>query len=473
MRIADSAGPLVAAKEAHETPSHRASRRGLGGAVFLVAAVALQLLRQPGTPIWRTVWAEDGAEFYMKAVQQPLRQSILRDYAGYAHVLPRAIAALGTHLPLAWYSAYIAIVTTLIVALLSLFVYYASASLLRSPLRQAILAGSMLVLPTLPFEVLGSISNLQWMFVLPCLFAVLVPVARLRSMVPYFIVAVIAPLTSPLCLLFVPIALFRVGRHFWLRTPRVDLLVPVTYLLAGAVQAAVVLMGHTPQQARPPLGVLARDVSRLYATSVTTDFALGVRVTTSLWDSTGYWLVAVTFAVLAFSIAWKLWRSTAAARGGILILTIASAASFAIEWAQRGSIIRGVVNQSSHPYNFGASRFGLFPMFALLLALLIPNDLPRGAVFGAAPVEAVRLVDDVRRNSCLVAVTALWIAIAIVPSYRFTTDRSSAPDFVHEVNASERACAEPVPVAKQIGISPNGVFIGLDCDQIRTLTSGP
>ena len=86
------------------------------------------------------------------------------------------MAAIGSHLPLESYAAFVAVVTTALVSLLALFVFYASAPLLRSPLRQGVLAGTMLVLPVLPIEVLGAMCNLQWMLPLPCLLAVLLPV---------------------------------------------------------------------------------------------------------------------------------------------------------------------------------------------------------------------------------------------------------------------------------------------------------
>src|SRR5207244_8245327 len=136
--------------------------RILGGALFVVFATASQLLRQPGTPMWRTLWAEDGAVFYEDAVRHPLREIVLRSYAGYAHVLPRIVAATGSHLSLESYAAFVAVLTTTLVSLLALFVFYASAPLLRSPLRQGVLAGAMLVLAVLPVEVLGAICNLQW-----------------------------------------------------------------------------------------------------------------------------------------------------------------------------------------------------------------------------------------------------------------------------------------------------------------------
>ena len=61
-----------------------------------------------------------------------------------------------------WYSAWAAVSSTFVVSLLALFVYFASAPLLRAPLRRAILAASFLVLPVLPLEVLAALCNLQW-----------------------------------------------------------------------------------------------------------------------------------------------------------------------------------------------------------------------------------------------------------------------------------------------------------------------
>jgi hypothetical protein len=467
-------GPLEPNPAPAEPSEHfpRLRPRVVGGAVFVFAATALQLLRQSGVPLWRTVWGEDGAVFYIGAVNQPLRETVLRDYAGYAHVVPRAIAALGVHLPLGWYSAFIAIVTTLIVALLSLFVYYASGPLLRSPLRQSVLAGSMILLPSLPLETLGAAANLQWNFTLPCLFAVLMPVERMRTALPYLVVAVLAPLTGPLCLMFLPVAAFRIARHYRARTSRGDLVVPIAYLAGCLLQALVVVTSDTTHEARPPLDAFARDLSRLYATRVSTELALGVRVTRSLWPSMGYWLALLTLTAIAVVVVWKLRRSTASARLGIALSTIASGVSFAIEWAQRGVTMPATVSRASLPYNFGSSRFGLFPMYALLLALLIPSNLPRGAVFGCARSSAVSLTEDLRRSRLLLVVTSLWIIVAIVPSFRTTNERSKGPDFVRQVDAAETACAAVVPHMEPIEISPRGWSIVLACDELRRRSGG-
>src|SRR4051812_17867800 len=132
-----------------------------GSVVFVVIGTMLQLPRQAGAEMWRTVWAEDGTRFYTDALARPLQQNVLESYAGYAHVVPRTLAAIGLQLPTAWYSSFVSLAAAASAALLSLFVYFASAPILRSPARQAILAVALLFWPVLPLEITGSITNIQ------------------------------------------------------------------------------------------------------------------------------------------------------------------------------------------------------------------------------------------------------------------------------------------------------------------------
>ncbi len=68
------------------------------GAALAAAAVVLGTVvgvwRVPGAGALDTVWAEDGSVFLTGAANQGLLDSITTSYAGYYHLLPRALAKL-------------------------------------------------------------------------------------------------------------------------------------------------------------------------------------------------------------------------------------------------------------------------------------------------------------------------------------------------------------------------------------------
>jgi hypothetical protein len=435
--------------------------RILGGTLFVVFATAIQLFRQPGTPMWRTLWAEDGAPFYEDAVRHPLREVVFRGYAGYANVLPRIVAAIGSHVPLESYAAFVAVITTALVSLLALFVFYASAPLLRSPLRQGVLAGAMLVMPVLPAEVLGAICNLHWMLPLPCLLAVLIPVERGWSVAARTVVVALAPLSSPLCLIFLPIALWRLVRHVQRRAPRVDLVVPLVYLAAWSAQMVVVVSSKHTNPPRPPLGQFSGDVAKLYGTRVTAPLLFGIRWSQSLWDVMGQGLAALSIALVAAALIWKFWRCGTPARWVVSMLVAASAAVFLIEWAARASAIPRNTSQ----FSLDGSRFDLLPTLLLVFALLVPGDLA-GTIVDRVPRPTLRLSDDVRRSSLILAVLTAWTVVAIVPSYRMAFARAAESDFVQTVEAAEHACQRAPLRYEQIQIAPKGWFISLSCKEL-------
>jgi hypothetical protein len=443
------------------TPPPMRIGRILGGALFVVFATAIQLLRQPGTPMWRTLWAEDGERFYEDAVRHPLREVVFRGYAGYAQVLPRIVAAIGSHVPLESYAAFVAVLTTALVSLLALFVFYASAPLLRSPLRQGVLAGAMLVLPVLPAEVLGAICNLHWMLPVPCLLAVLIPVERGGSVLARTIVVALAPLSSPLCLIFLPIALWRLVRHVQRRAPRVDLVVPLVYLAAWSAQIVVIVSSKRTNPAGPAVGEFSGNVAKLYGARVTAPLLFGIRWCQSLWDVMGQGLGALSIALVAAALIWKFSRSETPARWVISMLVAASAAVFVIEWAAAASALPGNMSQ----FSLMGSRFDVVPTLLLVFALLIPVDLA-GTIVDPVPRTAVRLSDDMRRSSLILAVLTAWTAVAIVPSYRMGFARATGPDFVQSVEAAEHACERPPLRDAPILIAPKPWSMSLSCKQL-------
>ena len=64
------------------------------GSAAVVALTSLQLARQPGTPSWRSIWAEDGAVYGREAFGLPIWRTLFRGYGGYVQFVPRLLASI-------------------------------------------------------------------------------------------------------------------------------------------------------------------------------------------------------------------------------------------------------------------------------------------------------------------------------------------------------------------------------------------
>lgn len=456
--------PLVSTADAGSEQQLSSTNRSwrlatvLWSLTFLFVATVTQLFRQSGEAMWRTVWAEDGALFYADALQHPLHAVVFQPYAGYALVVPRVLAAVGVHLPPSWYSGFVAVSSALIAALLALFVYFASAPLLRSPIRQAVLCGALVWWPVLPFEITGVIANTQWVMPMACFLAVLVPVRRPIAILVRAVIVVLAPLTSPLCVLFVPVALWHVVRYVRHRSAPSTLAVPALYLAASFAQ---LLIWHFAQQETRPPGTspFVEAVGKLYSTRVATEFVFGVRVTERVWPHLGYGVAALAVVGLGVLLGWRWWRASSTSRWFIVACVGSSVLLYGMSLSQRRDSVDAMVIASGAAYNFIGMRYQVFPAALLLLALLVPVDLDHGAVFDPEPALRPTFMRDLRAQRFVVAVAATWVLVAFVPSFRLTTLRSGGPDWVDQVGDAERACVVDREATELLSISPPPAWV--------------
>ena len=190
--------------------------------------------------MWRTVWAEDGALFYTDALHHPLREIALRPYAGICaarapHARGRSVFTFrrpGTRIsrpsrPRCWRR-------------------FSPCSCTSPAHRYCVHPSGKACWPRRSCggrccrtRSRGVIANTHWVMVVPCLLAVLMPVDRPWAIAVRVPIVVIAPLSSPLCVLFVPIALWHGVRYVRHRTPWTTLVVPGIYTVAAATQVII------------------------------------------------------------------------------------------------------------------------------------------------------------------------------------------------------------------------------------------
>lgn len=130
------------------------------GLLAVAVAVVVSVLR-PGTSALRTIWAEDGAVFLTDAGTRSLGDTLLSEYAGYLHALPRLAAEFALLFPAGWLAAVVSITAATVNAVFGLIVYHASGAL-RTPVLRAAVAALTVVVPAGGIEVPNSLANLQW-----------------------------------------------------------------------------------------------------------------------------------------------------------------------------------------------------------------------------------------------------------------------------------------------------------------------
>jgi len=444
--------------------------------VFVPVATAVQLWRVSGGDAWRTVWFEDATVFYRDALDLPLTETFAKPYNGYGHALPRILATVGSWLPPEWYSVWAAVSSAFVVSLLALFIYFASAPLLRAPLRRGILAASFLVLPVLSLEVLAALSNLQWMLPIACLFAVLFPVNGWGGVVVRAAIVVLAPLTSPLSLVVAPFALYQLVMFLRRGDQWRRFVVPVLYLAACLGQLLIYLGAeHRPlgDATQPALGDVLDDIADLYTVGVLIFGGLDTEVSSALWRSSSSWLGWVAAAIVSVLLLVKLRRAESTARWWIVGFAMASPAVFAFTMVQRSE--RVSLALSLVPYDI---RYWVIPQLLLLVALLVPPvahpglllGSPTGSDVGVSTTDATVRVGRALTGGlpwvALSVLTVVWLAVAIVPSYRREVGRSMLPLWSDELADARTACRVDPTTPKIIEVAPGGWQMQMTCGEL-------
>ncbi len=171
------AGPTLALLFAPAPPGAPRSRRrtALVVAGYLAAALigaGVLLIRQAGTPSWRTLWAEDGWIFLPRAVAHPW-SGLFHEYAGYLQLVPQLIADVVVHLPLRDAAAGFAIAGALVASSSAVFVFQASRGHLTVTWLRVLLACSVLLLPTALIEIANSGVDSPWYLMFALFWALL------------------------------------------------------------------------------------------------------------------------------------------------------------------------------------------------------------------------------------------------------------------------------------------------------------
>jgi hypothetical protein len=413
-------------------PTSRARRLALAAALVVVGTVA-QLLRTPGISSWRSLLAEDGGIFYTDALNDPLITTLGRAYEGYLHVVPRTIAAVASLAPVPDAGLMINGGAALVVSVLALYLWSATAPVLPSPWGRGLLLATFLLLPAAGWEANASINNLHWYFNFACFWVFVRPLQTRGAVIAGCIVAGAAVLSDPLTALFVPLVAYRVLRA--VRPPHEGprgrvLAAPIVFFVCLALQA---LYGVSEKAPEAFVDRDWKDIPGTYGWRVAGSIFVGDRWTPGLFDRFG---LVFALALLGVAIAAAAYALSVA---GGLRPTVALCLTYSAVFLAVPLLIRGTsIYLDREVVTLNGSRYMLVPALLLLSGLLIaffasadPASAPVGRPVPARGEDSVRLAR--------VLLLAL-VGVVLVLSYRTDSIRAGGPDWREGVAAAQERC---------------------------------
>ena len=288
---------------------------------FCVLSVALLALirRTPWIVSNPQFWAEDGPLFFSDAYQSPFK-SILQPYAGYYLLVPRLIAAAATVLPPKYCpTVYVWMAAALVLAVCAL-VLSPRLDLARGP--RCVMALAVTLVPG-PHEVFSSLTNSQWILALALVLAAASsPACTARDKIRDVAVVILAGLTGPFSLFFVPLFALRALRE---RSRFSFALLGLVLVCAGtqAFHLPGARIGGTPN-GRQIVSAVALHGSRLFA---------------GLFGPPSPWLVGLFVALATVLLYAALaWTGLRRSLPEVLIFTLAGLLVLGASlWAFRGA----------------------------------------------------------------------------------------------------------------------------------------
>jgi hypothetical protein len=430
------------------------ARLGLPLVVLWIAVmVVLQLVRQPGVPAWDSIWAEDGGVFLSDALARPLSSTLGDPHAGYLHLAPRLINGLAAALPLEHAALVLSVVSALVVSFLSVYVYFASASLLRSQWARVMLAGLVVLMPATAYETNANTINLHFYLIFACFWAFL---ARPRSWLATAAgaaVALAAALSDPLAGLLMPLALLQgITSQTWRSR-----IIPLVFVVGLAAQLVLAVTREAP---KPFSEASIAALPGIYALRVAGSLFVGDRFLDELWELGG-WAFAYGSLVLVLLMAtYGMVKADLRRRFYLTTCLVYSMAFLAVPLMLRGT--EDFILQQG--FSLNGSRYTVVPILFLVVLVLLVLDEP-----GLGLPEATW-------RKAQYAFVLLTVALVVV-NYPNPAVRTAGPSWRTALAVAQRDCAGEgeerwgetdkarIPVAPNI--QPPVWVVQVKCERIR------
>lgn len=451
---------------APDPPALAPGRRSLWVAAQIAAvgiATAVMLARIPlRLPSWNTIYAEDYFEFLTQALQKPW--NIFIGHNSYWQFLPRVIAQFVVYLPITQAARAFAVAGALVAACCALFVYHASAGLIRSGWLRALLAVALVLLPAAPMEIIDSGVNSVW-YLLPAMFWALLWRPRTRTgMAVALVLAFTAAASNSLCFVFLPLVAVRL---YVLRRPR-EHAVTVGWLAGCLAQVPFMVSAYTSGSSRlsDPLAPPGLSLA-FYGHDV-------------VLPAFGWHMVWWLRSLAGFNGATALVGVVLVAIFGVILVTQAGARAFVVTALVTGfvfpvlgiTVTAHLARETMFPAEQPGSRYTVLPLYLFVAGVIVAVDHALRRRRAAQPVPergaargAARGPGSVRPAVALTALVAV-LAFSWVVDFQYVGWRSNWGWTWAPIAARwQHDCA--VSKTGDITEKAGAVFQTLPCDRIR------
>jgi hypothetical protein len=409
------------------------------GLALFAGAVVVPLLREQGAHPWQVMWAEDGVIYYPDALHHGVG-ALFRGSDGYVQFASRMIVAPAAVLPIRWAPVYVAFAAALFSALIAAFVFRATAGWIASEPMRVLVAAFYVLGPAAAWEQTGNATNAIWVVLAAAPWAIVSSRRSTFDIVTRSLVVVVAALSQPLALAFLPLAAAAVWRR---RSPD-------AWIVGGALTAAVAVQGlmmavAPPRHASTSIGI--GNTVWSIAVSVLGSFLIGERSLASAWIHWGH-TAAIAFVLVTAAVvlicAWS-----ASARSRVLGSTLVVYAGLLA--------VAPIVSNGISPLQSGLApqpieRYVFAPVALLVGALAVYLDSP----------DASRLRAVARTGRPLLIIQSV---VVIAVSFSVWNPRSQGPRWTTTVQ-NARATCEAGPGIAQLDLTPAGWIVILPCEDI-------
>lgn len=412
-------------------PIGRTHRRpldvGVLGVVWVLAATWLQLVRGPGHRAPDVIWAEDGGVFLNQAMRHSLWHNLAVPHAGYLQVIARLLTQPAAHLPLSWVAIWLAVTAAIVVALISLVVWFASAGVVQSLWARLLLTALVPLLPQAGVEVNAAVCDVHWYLIYAAFWVLLAAPSSWRGQLGASAVVVLAALSDPLTALVLPAAalgLMRASRR------NLALMAPVALCSALALQIWVHLTRAVGYRASP---TTLSDLPAIYGLRVVLSAVTGDRMLGLVYMTLGLPIVVAAGLLAVIGLAALMRQAGRSAQLVAAVCLVISVALLFVTLGLRGT--NGILDRDGFTLN--GSRYTIMPLLMLWTAVLVLLDrleIRRRASL-ASPAMAVPGVIGI--------MTSAFLGMQVLNDWGGNTVRSAGPSWSADLRAAAATCQQP------------------------------
>ena len=406
------------------------------GVMALASVTAVQLGRQSGVPAWHSVWAEDGRIFLADALNEPLLATIFQPHNGYMLLVPRVAAEIVTLAPLTDAAWLIAVIASVAVGSIAVFVYHASSVALSHQAPRAALAAGVVLLPSAASETTANLANLHWYLIFGCFWALIDHRSSPGILAAQTVLTFLAPLCNPIAAFLTP--LLFLGRSE--RPYRLEQLPRLAFLVGLATQLVVVVRApdDSSDDITSPFSFL--DLPQIFAVRVAGSFLIGDRFVGPASSNLGVAFEFGAILLLGVILGWAI-RGLARPRRKIALLALCAAFTYYIvPLAIRGT---SEIWPAADAANLGGSRYFILPILFLVVVFLIGVD----ACLSAPPSHS---------RTILVSAATLWLVSLAFLNYSIPNPRSPGPAWRTSLAEARQMCRMGSSTFVNVPIAPGG-----------------